>query len=46
MAQPQFNQRQKDISRLLREKKSGYGAQLKGRAPVKAGFAARKMGGR
>lgn len=46
MAQPQFNQRQKDISKLLREKRMNLGGKLQNRGPVKAAFANRKMGGR
>ena len=46
MAQPQFNQRQKDISKLLREKSMNLGGKLKNRGPVKVAFANRKMGGR
>ncbi|MBF0121886.1 MAG: hypothetical protein HQL21_00590 [Candidatus Omnitrophica bacterium] len=46
MTQPQVNQRQKDIARLLREKRTNMSQQLKNRGSFKAAFANRKMGGR
>ncbi len=46
MAQPQFNQRQKDIARLVREKRSLKGDQLKAMKPMKLQAAFMKKGGR
>jgi hypothetical protein len=46
MAQPQFNQRQKDIARLLRQQQNLKGDRLKSMKPFKLQAAYMKKGGR
>jgi hypothetical protein len=46
MTQPQFNQRQKDIARLLRQQQNIKGDRLKGMKPFKLQAAYMKKGGR
>jgi hypothetical protein len=46
MAQPQFNSRQKDIARLLRQQQAWKGDRLRGMKPNKLQAAFMKKGGR